>query len=234
MPLQIDVTAALTAGKNVIAIKGTNGGSSPNPAGVIGEIATFGADGKPVALLSTDPTWRSANAESAGWLMPDFNDSAWKPAEALGNSSIDPWQIAAAVGKGFKFLRRDGSLPENFRIRAALLPLDALQAALGRPNREQTVSSRDSTPTMLQALELTNGAQLGQLLQRGAEQLQRQHSTDTAEVLINTVFRTALGRPASPDELKVAAQTIGPAPSREGIEDLLWLVCMLPEFQLVP
>ncbi len=47
-PLQADVADALIAGKNVIAIKAVNGGTSPNPAGAIGEVVAFGADGKQI------------------------------------------------------------------------------------------------------------------------------------------------------------------------------------------
>jgi hypothetical protein len=141
------------------------------------------------------------------------------------NAILEDWvakDVAAAA-----------QLPPGFRIRAGLLPLDTLQAALGRPNREQVVSARDSSPTMLQALELTNGALLARSIQRGAEHWREQAASDPPR-LIDQVYRTALSRPPTPAELQVAAGIVGTPATIEGIEDLLWTICMLPEFQLVP
>jgi hypothetical protein len=42
-------------------------------------------------------------------------------------------------------------------IRAGLVPSSTLQTAMGRPNREQVVTVRNSVATTLEALELTNG-----------------------------------------------------------------------------
>ena len=40
--------------------------------------------------------------------------------------------------------------------------------ALGRPSRENVATSRSDEPTLLQALELTNGAYFNQVLEEGA------------------------------------------------------------------
>src|SRR5262249_22118814 len=116
---------------------------------------------------------------------------------------------------------------------AALLPLDALQSALGRPNREQVVSARDTAPTMLQALELTNGALLGQYIQRGAVYWHKQSANDL-QTLFEEIYETALSRPPTDAEIRLAAGMTDNPPTVEGLEDLLWTICMLPEFQLVP
>jgi hypothetical protein len=225
----------LVAGKNVIAVKATNGGSSPNPAGVIGEIAALSADGRPAAILSTNDAWTVLESEPAdGWLKPDFDGSSWKAGVMLGDAGVGPWNIAAIVQQGVAVPAATARLPAGFRVRAALLPLDPLQAALGRPNREQVVSARDTAPTMLQALELTNGALLGRYLQRGAAYWQKQAADDPRQ-LIERVYLTALGRPATDAERQLAARMIGGSTANpEGLEDLLWSLCMLPEFQLVP
>jgi hypothetical protein len=151
----------------------------------------------------------------------------------MGDASIEPWQIAQAVDRGFRISQVSPPLPAGFRIRAALLPLDALQAALGRPNREQVVSSRDTVPTMLQALELTNGAQLGQAIQRGAAYWQKQEGKTTPQIVAE-IYQIALSRSPTAAETLLAADIVGTPATREGLEDFLWSICMLPEFQLVP
>jgi hypothetical protein len=232
-PVQVDATGFLTAGKNVVAVKAVNGGNAPNPAGVIGEIVAFGADGKPAALLATDDSWRVSEADTAGWLKPDFDDSSWKSASLLGDATVDPWNVAQILERAGATVHANAMLPATFRVRAALLPLDSLQAALGRPNREQVVSARDSAPTMLQALELTNGSLLGQYVQRGAAYWHKQETSD-AKSLVDRIYQTALGRSPNSAESQLAVEIVGTPATPEGIEDLLWSICMLPEFQLVP
>jgi hypothetical protein len=63
------------------------------------------------------------------------------------------------------------SSPEPGRTRASLVAADPLQTALGRPPREQMITTRPTTATTLQALELTNGDTLSRLLDRGAERM---------------------------------------------------------------
>jgi hypothetical protein len=232
VPVQADVADALIAGKNVVAIKAANGGSTPNPAGVIAEIAALGDDGKLQTLLSTDNSWRVSEKETAGWQKPEFSGSQWQPAIELGDSSAAPWNIAQTVGKGFRNLPNTANLPAGFRIRSALLPLDTLQGALGRPNREQVVSIRDASPTMLQALELTNGTQLGQSLQRGAIFWHNQTNKASPEIVAE-IYALALTRNPTAEESTLGIELIGTPATLEGLEDLLWSVCMLPEFQLV-
>jgi hypothetical protein len=81
---------------------------------------------------------------------------------------------------------------------------------------------------MLQALELTNGNQLGQYVQRGAAFWHKQGTADTKS-LVEQIWQTALGRSPSRAETQLAAAIVGSSGTAEGIED-----CMLPEFQLVP
>ncbi|MSR58256.1 MAG: DUF1549 domain-containing protein [Planctomycetaceae bacterium] len=232
-PVQIDVTAALIKGPNIIGVQARNGGDSPNPAGVIGEIVLLDSAGKTVDSLTTDATWRTAGNAPDGWLEIKFDVSKWNAAIVLGDSSVGPWTIDKRLADGAAVSQATVQLPAGFRVRASLQPLDALQAALGRPNREQTVSTRDAAPTMLQALELTNGKLLGQLLQRGAAHWQAQAKSDR-DTLIDRIYQTALGRLPSTAERALAADLLGTAPDVENFEDLLWTICMLPEFQLVP
>ncbi len=116
--------------------------------------------------------------------------------------------------------------------RAALVLNDPLAAALGRPNREQVVTSRPSAATTLQALELTNGQTLAAWFERGAQRLLAGVPQDGAH-LADILHERALGRPASPAERTLAEELVGSPARREGVEDLLWAVAMLPEFQLI-
>jgi hypothetical protein len=121
--------------------------------------------------------------------------------------------------------------PPAGRVRASLTDADPLMTALGRPNREQVVTTRPSTATTLQSLELSNGATLAALLHRGATRLA---ATATApRLLVTTVFQRALGRLPTARERVLCEQALGRKMTTGGIEDLLWSVVMLPEFQLV-
>jgi hypothetical protein len=124
------------------------------------------------------------------------------------------------------------STKEAVHVRAALAMDNALSRALGRPNREQVVTRRDSLATMLQALELVNGTTLDNILNRGAREWIHQGEKNPQKI-IERAYRTALGRRPTDNELATAAPIVGSPPSVDGVHDLLWLVVMLPEFQLI-
>jgi hypothetical protein len=129
----------------------------------------------------------------------------------------------------------DGKAPlesKPMRVRAALLMDGPLSRALGRPNREQVVTRRDSLATMLQALELTNGTTLDTILQAGARRWIGDKSAEP-QALITRAYRLALGREPTPAEERTAAEVVGTPPSAEGVGDFLWMLVMLPEFQLI-
>ena len=117
------------------------------------------------------------------------------------------------------------------QIRASLVAADPLAVALGRPNREQVVTSRPTVATTLQALELTNGETLAKILHRGAEQLAA--ADPLPGELIDRLYRNALSRPPRATEKAIAVDLLGQPTRREGIEDLVWAMVMLPEFQLI-
>ncbi|HEY2838284.1 MAG TPA: DUF1549 domain-containing protein [Pirellulales bacterium] len=119
----------------------------------------------------------------------------------------------------------------DVEVRAALATADPLITAMGRPNREQVVTSRPPAATTLEALELTNGQTLDETLKRGAARLLLDKPTPDA--LLDTVYAKALGRKPTDAERRTAQQVLGQPMTREGVEDLLWIVTMLPEFQLI-
>ena len=128
----------------------------------------------------------------------------------------------------------DESVPKPRRfIRAALVTSNPLMRSLGRPNREQVVTERPDVLTTLQALDLANGQILAEHLARGAAHLRKENPKATAEELSETIYRQALCRPPSAEEMSTARAILGTTISDDGIADLLWCVVMLPEFQLV-
>lgn len=140
------------------------------------------------------------------------------------------WQPAAAA-KLNPMLVRETALPRTDRLRAALVPADPLMTALGRPNREQVVTVRTAAPTTLQSLELVNGATLAKALRKGAERIAA--APARRDRLIGTLFARALGRAPTAGERRASAELLGARVTVEGVEDLLWSLVMLPEFQLV-
>ena len=138
--------------------------------------------------------------------------------DALGELT-DVWFSEAAFAAGE---------PE---VRCGLVAADQLATALGRPDREQVVTSRANTATTLQAVELTNGATLANLLQRAAFRF-----TDaplSSEQLVNLLYGRAFGRLPTTAEREIAMDLVKGPERREGVEDLLWAMTMLPEFQLI-
>jgi hypothetical protein len=103
--------------------------------------------------------------------------------------------------------------------------------ALGRPNREQIVSMRPDTVTTLEAIDLANGNQLASLLKQGAASLAATRPETGA--MIEEIYRRALTRPPTADEKSILVAELGPTPSVHAIEDFLWMILLLPEFQFV-
>lgn len=116
--------------------------------------------------------------------------------------------------------------------RAVLAHADPLTMALGRPNREQVVTRRAAAATMLQALELANGETLSGRLETGAR-LILDMGVRTPHAITELVYARALGRDPTAGERRLCRELLGDRPTAEAIEDLLWSIVMLPEFQLI-
>ena len=115
--------------------------------------------------------------------------------------------------------------------RASLVKNDRFLTALGRPNRENVSTSRSSQANLLQALELTNGEVFNTALEAGAKKWSEKFESN--EPLIEEIYKQALGRAPEKTELQVALKILGSKPDEADIEDLLWSVMLLPEFQLI-
>jgi hypothetical protein len=126
------------------------------------------------------------------------------------------------------------SVPAERRfVRAALVNADELMRSLGRPNREQVVTTRPDQLTTLQALDLSNGQILTDTLARGAANLLKEKPNASADERIADLYRRALCRKPTADEVSAARELLGSPPTADGLADLLWAVVMLPEFQLI-
>ena len=128
---------------------------------------------------------------------------------------------------------RETTAPEHRFVRAALVKSDELMRSLGRPNREQVVTTRSDTLTTLEALDLSNGEVFNGILASGAAGLLKFMPEATAEELADTIYLRALGHRHTAGELAAARDLIGSPPTPEGLADLLWVVFVLPEFQLI-
>jgi hypothetical protein len=91
-PTRFDVASALKEGPNALAmvVENTKSDVKANPAGFLAALDIRFTDGDALRVVS-DPTWRAAKAESAGWDKSDFDDAAWPAAIAVGGHGMQPW-----------------------------------------------------------------------------------------------------------------------------------------------
>lgn len=131
---------------------------------------------------------------------------------------FDPWQKLP-------------SLHSYSYARASLVKNDAFLTALGRPNRENVSTSRSSQANLLQALALTNGEAFNTALEAGAARCRERYAT--SEELVREIYLRALARHPEKEEMDTALEVLGSSPGVEDIQDFLWAVMLLPEFQLI-
>lgn len=153
-----------------------------------------------------------------------FIDAIWMltntaPAKPVAPAAIPPFP--AGVPKERQF------------VRATLVDCDPLMRSLGRPNREQVVTTRPEQLSTLQALDLANGQLLTTTLDRGAANILNANPKATPDELAEWVFVRALSRKPNAGERAAARSLLGDKPTAASVADLLWAVVMLPEFQLV-
>ncbi len=205
-PVHQDVTTAFQAGDNLIEFDAEMFGGA---AGLIAQFAIL-ESGKEVQLLTTDAGWE---ARPPG--------ETWGPAKVLHAHGEGPWgkvldpQIPVSSG---------GPTPP---IRAALVNNDFLMRSLGRPHRDQVVTTRPSELTTLQAIDLANGEIMADYLRTGAQRLKNRDN------LPIWLYEFAFSRTPTSGEAQVLQKVLEEQTGAVGIEDLLWLVFMQPEFQMI-
>ena len=214
-PVRIELAKRLRVGANVLAVQATN--IAAGPAGF-----TFRVKLGDKFLISDD-SWLVTQQKVDGWQSPGFEMKDWQHARVLGPGGMKPWSLTGPLG--------DVRLAISI-VRASLVNDDPLSRALGRPNREHVVTKRDSLATTSQALELINGNTLGKKLKAGARYWMHKEGKMPAK-LVSQLYLEALGRAPSREEVRIALGLLGPTIDPQGIEDLLWIITMLPDFQLI-
>lgn len=226
------IESALQTGRNVVAVEAVNGSDKANPAGLMVYLIlrdaptetrsseTVGSD------LATDSSWIWSSSEYPDWEKPDFNTEAWAQSIELGSLQTPPWENERHFKSGILLAL------SIYEIRASLVAADPLQTALGRPNREQVHTTRPYQATTLQALALTNGKALAEIIKAGADSLVKDTVT-SPEMWMTRLYWQALGRGPYTQELALTRDWLGDSLSKNDMEDLIWSIAMHPEFQLI-
>jgi uncharacterized membrane protein len=223
---RVNLSGMLKPGKNLLALEAVNGGNVPNPAGVLLNLKITFADGSVTEIRSTNE-WKSVDSEPGnGWETVGFNDDNWGNTRHFGNSrGSTHWGRLM----DFSHNERAGQMPF---IRASLVANDPFLTALGRPAREIVITRRDAEATLLQAMELTNGELLNEVLQRGAERWLTEYQGRTEE-MIQHIYLIAFSRNPTEREKRIAIEFLQPDNSKDALQDLLWAMVMQPEFQFI-
>jgi uncharacterized protein DUF1549/uncharacterized protein DUF1553/cytochrome c len=223
----VALDAYLKPGDNEIIIVGKNAGAGPNAAGLIFEASIKLADDTQTTVAtSADWQWTAAQPNARGQFRSPPTD--WQPAVEIKPAAA--WN--SRVGQVLPALLHQVAAGPIRMVRASLVKSDALMRSLGRPNRDQIVTMRPSELTTLEAIDLANGEMLAAAIERGCKRWLPAKDQTTADV-IKRLYLAALSRPPTAEELTAATNLLGQEPNAEVVQDLLWAVIMLPEFQLV-
>ncbi|MEN9572399.1 MAG: hypothetical protein RL514_254 [Verrucomicrobiota bacterium] len=227
-PEAIALETKLKVGANDFVLVAKNGGAAPNPAGVIFEARFKFADGT-TETIASDTTWEVLKSppDAKGKFKSEPATAAGN-AVAVANSSL--WNVK--VGKQLATQLAQAATSALPMVRASLLKNDFFMRALGRPSREQIVSVRPADLNTLEAIDLNNGQTLATRLEQGAARLLAK-PWPSSDALTQWLYQFALARVPTPAELSLAREVLGEKPTSQGVQDLLWAVLMLPEFQLV-
>ncbi|QDU07506.1 DUF1549 domain-containing protein [Gimesia aquarii] len=209
-PVYIDITPHLQVGENLIEVDAEMFGGA---AGFICQIAYL--DGVDQKEITSNKSWEARSPAGK-----------WAAAAELNLHGKPPWGavLDPKVNAGPSFLPAPP-------VRAALVKNNFLMRSLGRPHRDQVVTTRPGELTTLQAIDLSNGDILAEYLRNGAKHLVGKEMN--SEELIVLLFRYALSRDPSTAERTVLAEVVGDGRDPIAVEDLLWIVFMKPEFQMI-
>lgn len=120
---KISVNRFLHSGRDILAVKGVNGGSSPNPAGLLGVlIITF--DHHSTEKIPVDTSWKISSRRKTGWRMPTFNDTPWRNAVNIAPWGQEPWGDIQLAPRPLPLLRRGFSITK--RVSHAVICISGL------------------------------------------------------------------------------------------------------------
>jgi len=89
-PVELDVTALLSAGANQLAIAAVNAGDEPNPAGLIGRLTVELTSGASLTEC-VGKDWKTSSAKAERWAEAGFDDSGWSSPRELVPFGGGPW-----------------------------------------------------------------------------------------------------------------------------------------------
>lgn len=224
----IPMSGLLKKGKNEIVVVARNFLKTPNLAGLFFEAHLTLTDDSSLRVATND-SWRVSATSPAGGREGRLGkiSGPWERVVKLGNPA--PYATIQSQARNSLQMALHG---ETAMVRASLLKSDFLMRSLGRPNRDQIVTSRPADLTTLEAIDLANGETLAAALATGASTISRR-SDLTGEKLVRELFLAALSRPPSDGELETIIEVIGSQPTEQSIADVLWAICMMPEFVMV-
>ncbi len=220
------VSSRLRPGENTLLVSAANAPAG-GPAALRLELRARLADASELVVATDDSwEWTAATINSRGRFPGNKQPADWAAAAVARSQQI--WDRAAAdFHRQVLAATVSGPLP---MVRAALVKATALMAALGRPNRDQVVTSRPTDLTTLEAIQLANEQELFDLFTEGGNRILTEHGPG-AESITAWLFRAALARPPAPAEQAAAREILTATPTSQTVADCLWAVVMLPEFQ---
>ncbi|QDT74626.1 PSD1 and planctomycete cytochrome C domain-containing protein [Lacipirellula limnantheis] len=222
-------------------------GSRPWNENLLDQLAVHLADSgydlkKTLELIATSQVYGLASSpwdESAP--VEDFVFAGPSPKRMTAEQFVDA--LAAITGTAPEQTENDELFVQSIKslaggtarpfVRAALVQSTPLMRTLGRPNREQVVTTRPGEVTTLEALELSNGEPLSDLLAASGQKLAANLGDLSPSEISRTLVRAALSREPTDEEQALLIEAIGDSPTPESLADALWCIVMLPEFQLV-
>jgi hypothetical protein len=169
-PVKILKPDLFEAGKNLIEVDAEMFGGAQ---GFVGQIVLQYGDRQ--GVIETGADWLAQAPEkewSQAHLVKAYGEAPWR--NVLHSQAI-----------------QDGKTGTEPPVRASLVANDFLMRSLGRPHRDQVVTSRPSSLTTLQAIDLANGDILSSTLSEGAKNLSR---TQNQENIPAWLYQHALGR----------------------------------------
>jgi hypothetical protein len=211
VPVRFNIASQLIKGDNRIEVTGEMFGGS---AGFICQLVLMGNGTQHV--ITTDKSWevrKPGGAWQAALEVHAYGNGPW--GRVLDGKTVTPGAFGLA----------------DPPVRAALMQNDFLMRSLGRPHRDQVVTTRPSELTTLQAIDLANDEILSNYLTGGTRRIMGQGKSSGE--LIDWLYLYALSREPTVGERAVLTEVVGDGKTPTAIEDLLWMVFMQPEFQIV-
>lgn len=219
----------------------------------------FRVDSKTLPLLSIDPTpqvfeekpFETATTEGVNANKPKSysivgRDSIKTRAFTAVRINVGDWKASRISGRVLSVSPEQDTehkveflIVRDLDLRSVFLESNPSFLNLGRPRREQITTRRATAASTMQVLELSTGEGLADLVQKAADvimthnKLKKPQAEVPFQMAATSAFNRLLGRAPQNKELEVLRITFGDKVNRAEAEDLIWSICMLPEFQLV-